>query len=78
MAWSSLLYDPEHHVIRGLAFRTKTSKRGMPFAIQAQGISGFWGSRWLLHLDKLWSSLEEHFPSVALPPESSRSGGIAA
>ena len=39
--WLTLVCDLDHHVIRGIAFRTKMSKRGMPFALQARGLIGF-------------------------------------
>ena len=53
---------------RGVAFRTKTTKRGMPFAFQACGLLGFWGADWLGALDRLWLYLESS--GVALVPDS--------
>ena len=59
VSWSALLFDPQALVIRGLAYRTKTSRRGMAFAFYAEGIYGPWGIRWLQLLAALWGSLEQ-------------------
>ena len=64
VSWSALLFDPQALVIRGLAYRTKTSRRGMAFAFYAEGIYGPWGIRWLQLLDALWGSLEQLSPNV--------------
>ena len=64
VSWSALLFDPQALVIRGLAYRTKTSRRGMAFAFYAEGIYGPWGIRWLQLLDAMWGSLEQLSPNV--------------
>ena len=56
--WSSLC-DVSSHVVRGIAYRTKTTRRGMPFACQGRGIYGFWAATWLRSLDRLWLYLED-------------------
>ena len=57
--WSSLLYDVSCHVLRGVAYRTKTTRRGMPFACHGRGFSGCWAATWLRSLDRLWLYLED-------------------
>ena len=49
MLWSSLIYDSG--ILRGSSFRTKTSTRGMPFALQGIGLYGDWAAPFLTALD---------------------------
>ena len=55
--WSSLLDDVSCHVVRGVAYGTKTTRRGMPFACQGRGIYGYWAATWFRSLDRLWPTL---------------------
>ena len=66
--WSSLLYDVSCHVLRGVAYRTKTTRRGMPFACQGRGIYGYWAATWLRSLDSLWLYLED--AGLCIDPDS--------
>ena len=66
--WSSLLYDVSCHVVRGVAYRTKTTRRGMPFACQGRGIYGYWAATWLRSLDRLWLYLEDS--GLCIDPDS--------
>ena len=66
--WSSLLYDISCHVVRGVAYRTKTTRRGMPFACQGRGIYGYWAATWLRSLDRLWLYLEDS--GLCIDPDS--------
>ena len=66
--WSSLLYDVSCHVLRGVAYRTKTTRRGMPFACQGRGIYGYWAATWLRSLDRLWLYLED--AGLCIDPDS--------
>ena len=47
--------------LRGTAFRTKTTRRGQPWAVQASGFLSYgdfsWVAKWLMTLDTLWSTL---------------------
>ncbi|CAE7349755.1 unnamed protein product [Symbiodinium natans] len=60
--WSSLIYD--NGVLRGVAHRTKTSSRGMPFALHGIGLYGDWASGYLVALHELWNSLALRSPAV--------------
>ena len=47
--------------LRGTAFRTKTTRRGQPWAVEASGFLSYgdfsWVAKWLMTLDTLWSTL---------------------
>lgn len=69
--WSSLVLDP--HALRGISWRTKTSKKGMPFGVFPFGflndmlvdLSSTWLYRYLILLDRVWFATKTiHHPSV--------------
>ena len=72
LLWSGLRFSDGQRVnlsslswsvtaLRGTAFRTKTTRRGQPWAIQASGFLSYgdfsWVAKWLMTLDTLWSTL---------------------
>ncbi|CAE7366635.1 unnamed protein product [Symbiodinium sp. CCMP2592] len=70
--WSSLCVS--HFTLRGICYRTKTTKGGCPFGLLSFGpfsSSEEWGltwlPRWLGALDKVWSDLRSRFGAQPEP-----------
>ena len=70
--WSSLCVS--HFSLRGICFRTKTSKRGAPFAFVSFGpyssnenLGSNWLGRWIMLLDDVWFNLQERFGGNTTP-----------
>ena len=70
--WSSLCVSP--FTLRGICYRTKTTKRGAPFAFLGFGTysSGRdfgenWLSVWIFLLDKVWQELRASFGAQVAP-----------
>ncbi|CAE7670404.1 unnamed protein product, partial [Symbiodinium sp. CCMP2456] len=70
--WSSLCIS--HFTLRGICYRTKTTKRGAPFACLGFGAHSSsrefgmnWLSVWLLHLDRVWQDLRKRFGDQVVP-----------
>ena len=70
--WSSLCVSP--FTLRGICYRTKTTKRGAPFAFLGFGTysSGRdfgenWLSVWIFLLDKVWQDLRASFGAQVAP-----------
>ena len=51
-----------------VAYRTKTTRRGMPFACHGRGFYGYWAATWLRSLDRLWLYLED--AGLCIDPDS--------
>lgn len=71
LLWSGLRFSDGQRVnlsslswsvtaLRGTAFRTKTTRRGQPWAVQASGFLSHgdfsWVAKWLMTVDTLWST----------------------
>lgn len=71
LLWSGLRFSDGQRVnlsslswsvtaLRGTAFRTKTTRSGQPWAVQASGLLSHgdfsWVAKWLMTLDTLWST----------------------
>ena len=72
ISWSSLCLSP--FTLRGICYRTKTTKRGAPFAFLGFGFYSSsrefgmnWLSAWLLLLDSIWHDLRARFGSQVTP-----------
>ena len=70
--WSSLCVS--HFSLRGICFRTKTSKRGAPFAFISFGpyssngnLGSNWLGRWIMLLDEVWCNLQARFGGNTTP-----------
>ena len=70
--WSSLCVS--HFTLRGICYRTKTTKRGAPFAFLGFGAHSTsrdfgmnWLSAWILLLDKVWQELRSSFGAQVTP-----------
>ena len=70
--WSSLCIS--HFTLRGICYRTKTTKRGAPFAFLGFGVHSTsrdfgmnWLSAWILLLDKVWQELRSSFGAQVTP-----------
>ena len=70
--WSSLCIS--HFTLRGICYRTKTTKRGAPFAFLGFGAHSAsrefgmnWLSAWILHLDSVWQELRSSFGAQVTP-----------
>ncbi|CAE7634907.1 unnamed protein product, partial [Symbiodinium sp. KB8] len=69
--WSSLCIS--HFTLRGICYRTKTTKRGAPFAFLGFGAHSTsrefgenWLSVWILLLDNVWQELRSSFGAQAI------------
>ena len=70
--WSSLCIS--HFTLRGICYRTKTTKRGAPFAFLGFGAHSAsrefgenWLSVWILLLDNVWQELRSSFGAQVTP-----------
>ena len=70
--WSSLCIS--HFTLRGICYRTKTTKRAAPFAFLGFGAHSAsrefgmnWLSAWILHLDSVWQELRSSFGAQVTP-----------
>ena len=70
--WSSLCVS--HFTLRGICYRTKTTKRGAPFAFLGFGahstsrdFGANWLSAWILLLDRVWQELRSSFGAQVTP-----------
>ena len=70
--WSSLCIS--HFTLRGICYRTKTTKRGAPFAFLGFGAHSTsrefgmnWLSAWILLLDNVWQELRSSFGAQVTP-----------
>ncbi|OLP75568.1 hypothetical protein AK812_SmicGene44615 [Symbiodinium microadriaticum] len=70
--WSSLCIS--HFTLRGICYRTKTTKRGAPFAFLGFGAHSTsrefgenWLSVWILLLDNVWQELRSSFGAQVTP-----------
>ena len=72
ISWSSLCIS--HFTLRGICYRTKTTKRGAPFAFLGFGAYSSsrefgmnWLSAWILLLDSIWHGLRASFGCQVTP-----------
>ncbi|CAE7260268.1 unnamed protein product, partial [Symbiodinium microadriaticum] len=72
ISWSSLCIN--HFTLRGICYRTKTTKRGAPFAFLGFGAYSSsrefgmnWLSAWILLLDSIWHGLRASFGCQKTP-----------
>ncbi|CAE7717896.1 unnamed protein product [Symbiodinium necroappetens] len=72
ISWSSLCIS--HFTLRGICYRTKTTKRGAPFAFLGFGFYSSsrefgmnWLSAWILLLDSTWQGLRASFGRQVTP-----------